>query len=101
MAKIKKLPSARVISGFKGKIDFYVHDGVPIARSWPRKPSQARNPQVQAQWPAFAYSAHFWNYLPPDIQSAYTTMAKRSGLNGRDLSARAYLGGLYAYPIGE
>lgn len=100
MAKLLVLPSAAIISGFRGKIDFYLYNGVPVARKWPRKPKVARSPQVQAQWPAFRYAANFWSYLSPEIQEAYNTMAKASGLSGRDLATRAYLKGLYTYPAG-
>ena len=101
MAKLRRLPSRETISGFRGKVDFYLWDLIPVARKWPRKPDRARSPAVQAQWPAFAYAAHAWKYLPPEIQSAYNSMAQRSGLSGRDLQERAYLKGLFTYPTGE
>lgn len=100
MAKIRALPATAIISGFKGVIDYYVHRGIPCVRSWPRSPGKKRSAAVEAQWPTFAYSTHFWNYLPPEIQAAYNSMAMRGGLNGRDLAARAYLSGLYTYPTG-
>jgi len=35
LAKLAALPNATIIAGFKGKIDFYVHKGIPCARRWP------------------------------------------------------------------
>ncbi|MBA7580413.1 hypothetical protein ES708_22304 [subsurface metagenome] len=98
MAKLAVLPEAAIISGFKGKLDFYLHDGVPCVRAWPRPPRRARAPAVQAQWPAFSYAAKEWSNLSPQVQEAYRQLATGSGLSGRDMQVRAYLSGLYRYP---
>lgn len=101
MAKLVKLPSLATISGFKGVIDFYIHDGVPCARKWPRSPGHRRAPAVVAQWAAFSYSAWQWNNLSPEIQDAYKALASGTGLSGRDMFTRSYITGLYRYPTGE
>ena len=100
MSKLKVLPEEAIISGFKGKVDFYLHDGVPCARRWPRSPGHRRAPAVESQWPAFAYAAALWSRMDPETQAAYNAMATGSGMTGRDLSMRAYLSGLYPYPTG-
>lgn len=99
MAKIKRLPSEAIISGFKKTIDFYVHDGQPCARSWPSSPGHRRSPGVQSTWPAFAAAAREWNNLSPEVQASYNRLAEGTGLSGRDLQERAYLTGLYRYPL--
>jgi len=98
MAKLAQLPALNIIDGFKGTVDFYVHRGIPCARMWPRSPGHDRSPEVEAQWPAFAYAAREWKNLSKAMQRTYEQLAKGSGLTGRDMQIRAYLTGLYRYP---
>ncbi len=99
MAKLLVMPHQDIIDGLKGSIDFYVYMGIPVARSWPRSPGKQRAPAVMAQWPAFTYAAKEWKNLSLAVQAAYNTLATDSGLSGRDMQVRAYLTGLYRYPI--
>lgn len=98
MAKITRLPHQGIISGFKGKIDYYVHDGQACVRRWPKSPGKKRTEAVMAQWPIFTYATHVWNFLSPEVQASYNSMAQHGALNGRDLAERAYLKGLYPHP---
>lgn len=95
MAKLTEIPSQAIIDGYKGKVDFYLWNGVPCARKWPRSPGHSRAPTVQATWPAFSYIASQWNTLSDDIRERYNSMASGTGLNGRDVFTRSYLTGLY------
>lgn len=107
MATLKTLPHQDIISGLKGKIDFYVYHaskdpelrgkGTVCARKWPRSPGHKRAPAVEAQWPAFTYAASHWTNLSQEIQDAYNEMATGTGLSGRDMFTRSYLTGLYRY----
>lgn len=97
MAKLLVLPHQAIIDGFKGKVDFYMHRGIPCARAWPRSPGHARAPAVEAQWSSFGYAAQEWQNLSPEIQDAYREMASGTGLTGRDMFTRSYLTGLYRY----
>ena len=99
MAKLKVLPSQGIIDGFKGTVDFYVYMGLPVARTWPRRPNGERSPAVKAQWLPFAYAAKEWLNVSAFVQAAYERLATNSGLTGRDMQVRAYLTGLYRYPI--
>ena len=99
MAKLTALPEQGIISGFKGKIDFYSYMGIPVARMWPRSPGKKRTAAVEAQWPAFSYASREWVNLSPAVQSAFNSLAQSSGLSGRDLQMRAYLSGLYRYEV--
>lgn len=99
MAKLLVLPEQAVISGYKGTVDFYVHDGVPCARSWPRSPGKRRAPAVEAQWPLFTFASREWDNLTPIVKLAYDAMAMAAGLSGRDLQMRGYLRGLYRYSL--
>jgi len=97
MAVLKVLPHQDIISGLKGKIDFYVHCGTPCARRWPRSPGKRRAPAVEAQWSKFAYVAGLWSSTSKSVQDAYNEMASGSGLTGRDLFTRGYLTNIYRY----
>ncbi|MBA7707308.1 hypothetical protein ES703_116178 [subsurface metagenome] len=91
MAKLTALPSLAIIDGFKGKLDFYVHDGVPCVRRWPRSPGRRRAPAVEAQWQAFAYATAHWNSLSPYVQDAYRATAAEMTMTGRDLFIKAFI----------
>lgn len=98
MAKLKVLPSLAIISGFKGTLDYYLHDGIPCVRRWPRSPGHHRAPAVEAQWSAFAYATQSWDKLDDETQNTYREMAAGTNYSGRDLFTKGYLTGLYAYP---
>lgn len=97
MAKITKMPGLKVISGFKGTLDFYVHDGQACVRRWPRSPGHRRAPGVEARWPAFTTAARLWNELTPEIQDAYYRMSAGLRLSGRDIFVKAYLNALWLH----
>ncbi len=97
MAKIAKMPGLRVISGFKGTLDFYVHDGQACVRKWPRSPGHKRAPAVEARWPAFATASRLWNELSPEIQDAYYRMSAGLRLSGRDIFIKGYLSALWLH----
>jgi len=99
MAKITQMPHQDIISGFKGVVDFYLWNGIPVARAWPKSPGSDRSPAVQAQWPLFTYAIREWPQLSKAVQDAYNKLATDSGMSGRDMMVRAYLQGLYRYPI--
>ncbi|MBA7534361.1 hypothetical protein ES705_26607 [subsurface metagenome] len=99
MATLTVLPHQDIIDGFKGTIDFYVHRGIPCARSWPKAPGKQRSPAVMAQWYPFSVAVKEWKNLSPAVQASYNELATNSGLSGRDMQVRAYLTGLYRYPI--
>lgn len=92
------MPHQAIIDGYKGTIDFYIHRGIPCARSWPKSPGHIRSEPVMAQWAAFTYVSREWTNLSPHMQATYRHMATNSGLTGRDMFTRAYLRGLYYYP---
>lgn len=99
MAIITAMPHQAIIDGFKGFVDFYYYMGIAVARAWPKSPGKHRSPAVSAQWPAFTYAAQEWKNLSPAMQAFYNELATNSGLSGRDMQVRAYLTGLYRYPI--
>lgn len=93
MAKITKMPSMAIINGFKGVIDFYIHDGQPCVRKWPRSPGHFRAPLVEAQWSTLAFAGSYWNSLSTEVKEAYNTMAHARGITGRDLFTKGFISG--------
>ena len=97
MAKLTALPHQDIINGLKGKIDYYLWMGVPVARKWPRSPGKHRSPAVQAQWPAWTVASRLWSDMDGDMQQWYRETAHGSNLSGRDLAQKAYLAGYLKY----
>lgn len=97
MAKLTALPEQAIISGFKGKIDFYLYMGIPVARKWPRSPGHKRAPAVEAQWPTWAYASRIWSQMDDETQKAYIETAAGAHKTGRDLATLAYLSGYLKY----
>jgi len=93
------MPHEAIIDGFKGSIDFYFNMGIPCARAWPKSPGKARSPGVKAGWSPFSYATKEWRRLSLSVQEAYNSMSTNSGLSGRDMQMRAYMTGLYRYPL--
>lgn len=100
MAKVAALPAKGIISGFKGTLDFYIHDGQACVRRWPRSPGKKRSAAVEAQWPAFTYAARLWSTLSPEVQDSFRALSSGTGLSARDMAMRAYLSGLHRLPPG-
>ncbi|MBA7572831.1 hypothetical protein ES708_14618 [subsurface metagenome] len=98
MAKLDLMPAEAIIDGLKGVLDFYMHKGVPMVRTWPRSPGHRRAPAVEAQWAAFSYAASEWNNLSPEVKQAYYDLASGTAYTGRDWFMRAYISGIYEYP---
>lgn len=91
LAKLTKLPEQAIIDGFKGTLDFYVHDTIPCVRKWPRSPGHRRAPAVEAQWIAFAWAAANWNSLSDEMKQAYEETASEVFMTGRDLFTKSFI----------
>lgn len=99
MAVLKEMVGQKVIDGFKGVIDFYYYMGIPVARTWPRKPTGARSPGVQAQWPVFKQAAELFDQISPEVRLAYAQMAVGTNLTAKDIFFRGYISGTLRYFI--
>jgi len=98
VVKLLTLPDQAVIDGFKGKIDFYVHQGVQCVRRWPRyTPRIPSVAEAEAQQ-VFATAVNAWSALPKHIRAEYKRWSSASSLSSRDLFIKGYIGGLYRYP---
>jgi len=94
MAKLKEMMGEKVISGFKGELDFYYHDGIPCVRRWPKSPGSRRAPSVQAGWTPFTAAVKAWQTLPASAKLAYGAMVAGTGLRNFDAHMRSYMAGL-------
>lgn len=93
MVVLTALPLQSIISGFRGSIDFYLYKGLPVARSWPRKPIGKRAPAVQPYINQFTYAMHLSRQLSSNIRQAYVTMASPTSLRWQDFLIRCYING--------
>lgn len=93
MAIIKEMVGEKIISGFKGVIDYYYYMGLACARRWPKSPGHIRSPAVMAQWPAWSYAAKTWHLLPLHVQEAYKLTAHSTDITGFELFMKAFTTG--------
>jgi len=100
MALITEMLGEKVISGFRGVVDFYYYMGQPCVRAWPKSPGKRRTPAVRAGWASFTYASQEWNNLSDEVRRTYEELATGSALSGRDMFMRAYMSGLFRYPLG-
>lgn len=99
MAKITAMIGEKIISGFKGTLDFYFYMGTPCVRKWPVSPGHIRTQGVMAGWTPFSYASREWKNLSPAVRRAYEIMAGDSGLSDKDMFTRAYMKGLFRNPL--
>jgi len=93
----------KVISGFRGVIDFYYYMGIPVARTWPRKPSMKRAPEVQATIRIFKQANIIFPQISPEVRQAYRDMVGSTNITWKDMFFRGYISGTlrYFFPPGE
>lgn len=89
----------KVISGFKGVIDYYYYMGQPCARTWPRKPKRPRSPAVQETIAVFKQAALSLSLISPEVRLAYEQMAVGTNLTWKDIFYRGYISGTLRYYI--
>lgn len=99
MAILKHMVALKVIGGFRGVIDFYYHEGIPCARTWPRSPGKKRSPEVMAQWPVFTAATQLWSELSDEVRIAYEDMAKVTNLTDKDMFFRGYISGILRFYV--
>lgn len=95
MARLIALPGQAIISGLKGKVDFYLWKGIPCARKWPIWPDRKPYPLEKIAQDTFAYSVKSWPAQPEFLRSQFQRMAAGTPFSPRDLFMRSYLSGLW------
>ncbi|GAH51729.1 unnamed protein product [marine sediment metagenome] len=89
------MPSRVIIDGFKGKIDFYLYLGIPVARKWPVWKKRESTPEEKAGQDDFKLINQIAITLPVEIISAYREMATSTPFTWKDLLVRGYMRGLW------
>lgn len=92
------MPEEAIISGFRGKLDFYYWLGMPICRTWPRSPTGPRSPNVTIRYAPFGYINSIAKYLPEYLRQQYVQAAQGTGLSWKDYLVRAYMSGISYNP---
>lgn len=94
MAIIKEMLGEKVISGFRGVLDFYYWCGIPCVRKWPKSPGRKRSAAVEAQWIPFKEAAALAKDLDPKLIDFFKSNAADTNMTWKDLFFRAYMKGL-------
>lgn len=92
MVRLSGVPPRGVVLGFKGSIDFYSWKGIPVARRWPRKPTQPRTPAVQAQWPDFKTVTQGFKTIDASVVDALYGMSSGTLFTTKDEQVSLYYG---------
>ncbi len=95
MTKLGALPALQVVAGYRGKIDFYYHKGIPCARRWPRWKLTRRAPAVAAAGAIFGDFATRVNALDPELRAIAATEAGPYNWTWRDYATAAAFGTVY------
>lgn len=94
MAKLTEMPSKAIIRALKGKVDFYVWRGIPVARAWPQYRPYPPSPSLKRIRDAFAYINKLYPLFQAQAPFHPRFFARAIPLTGRDLTVRAYLKGV-------
>ncbi len=95
MAVLTHMPSRVIIDGFKGKVDFYLWKGIPVARKWPIWRPRDPTPDELANQTDFKLINQIASTLPAEIIEAYREMAVSTPFTWKDLLVRGYMRGLW------
>lgn len=98
MAKVPALPAQVIIDKAGGILDYYVHDGQPCVRMWPRKKRHPPTPQEKDQWPAFTYVNQAARELPANVVATWKRLATGTALTWKDYLCRCYIGATFNPP---
>jgi len=92
MAVVDQLPEYEIIRAFRGVLDFYVHRGQYVVRSWPRPPSGPRSPAVTAAAVTFAALARALSSTHPLVQQDLESYYGNSEWTWRDAATSGQYG---------
>ena len=95
MARLTALPSANIIHGFKGTIDFYLWRGLACARRWPRNPKSHHSVATRAASILFGAILSAYKLLDPSCYAALVEDAKDQARTPRDIWVSAVFGHLH------
>ena len=86
------------VASLKGTLDYYLWRGLPVIRSWPRKPKMPRTPAVTQAFETFGQVARLFSQM--DATAVQYGIDESNGTlwTWRDLWTAAVYGNLYEYP---
>lgn len=96
MAVLKVLPSQAIIDGYKGKIDFYLWRGIPVARKWPVWRKRAPTAPEKANQDDFMLINQEAIKMPLEFIEAYKALAQGTPFTWKDLMVRSFMRGLWS-----
>lgn len=94
MAVLDKLPSAAIIRGYKGTLDFYLWKGIACVRSWPHWQPRTPYATESRNQADFAYINRLWSTLPENVQALYRDMAVGTPYTAKDVLVISYMKGI-------
>lgn len=97
MVKLDVLPDENTVRRFKGKTDFYLWKGIPVARAWPNIQRSTVNPENVNQTLRMAHVASLADSLTPHLRATYGFLTRDTAWTWRDYFISMYLGGV-PYP---
>lgn len=86
------MPDSGTIVACRGRVDFYLWKGVPVARSWPRKSTQPRTAGEVAQSQKFTAAAKWTTNVSTAVEGAYKEMMVGTGVTWVDFQRAMFLG---------
>ena len=92
MVRLQGVPPRGVVLGLKGIVDFYSWKGIPVARRWPRKPTQPRTPAVQAQYADFKAITQGFKTIDVSVVDAYYGMSSGTMFTTKDEAVSLFYG---------
>lgn len=93
MTRLEGVPPRGIVLGLKGIIDFYSWKGIPVARRWPRTPTQPRSAAVQAQYADFRAVTQGFKTIDVSVVDALYGMSSGTLLTTKDQQVQLFYGG--------
>jgi hypothetical protein len=91
VAKLDKLPSRDVIDGLAGVLDFYLWNGIPVVRRWPRWRQGSPGVEEGRAAAKFGYVNQMANQISTDIIDAYKYLAAGTSFTWKDYMNNLYI----------
>jgi len=96
--KLAKMPSAHIIKGLGGVVDFYEDHGQVIARKWPMKIVPPPTPHVTCNQHRFRNFMKEWKYFGPSVPNMDRGFGHWTGWRSLDWAYRRYMGKCHLAP---
>lgn len=97
---MEQMPDRATIVAMRGRVDFYLWMGIPVARAWPRKSTQPRTAGEIASSEKFTTYVKMTGMLAPSVIQAYRDYVGGTGVTWVDMF-RAAAGGRPWFNIGQ